>query len=259
MNPTRYFISDAHFGSGFGDDKARYDLLNSFADTIAGTNAELFILGDFFDFWIQYKTVIRSEYTPVIAALYSISRSGIPITFVRGNHDFMSHSFFTEFLGATVLDGHVSLNCNGIKLHLCHGDDLAGKWKYKVVNAILNNRFSQLFYKHLHPDFGITFATSFSRLSRNHSNKSGRYLSDDRHEQYKARVDSVLKESGDELLIMGHTHRAGIDLLEHGTYANCGSWLNSPTVLILKEKKLLLTEFTPEKKEPFKTISKKEF
>lgn len=250
----RYFISDAHFGSGFGNEAQRVELFTQFSNTISGTNSELYILGDFFDFWIEYRQAVRTEYVKVLASFYNLTRSGVKISIVRGNHDFMDYSYFSREFGVTILDGHNSLEFNGLKVRLCHGDDLRGDWKYRALHAILRNRFAQRCYTLIHPEIGVGLATSLSHLSRKHSSKTGRYLSDERQAWYHNCVDGILGKSEDEILLMGHTHRADLSQLSNGIYGNCGTWLNAPTVIVLEDRTLRYCEFTPEGESKFSLV-----
>jgi len=255
MASKTYFISDAHFGSGFGNESSRADLFVAFADSLIGTDCQLFIMGDFFDFWIEYGSVIRTDYIKPVTALLNLTRSGIPVTIVRGNHDFMDHRFFTEELNVTILDGHNSVKIGNHQFHLCHGDDLRGDWKYRALHRFLKNPIAQRGYRTIHPFFGIGAARSLSQLSRKKSSRTGRYLSDDRQMWYHKKVDQILKESNDVVFILGHTHRADVTKLENGVYGNCGTWLSAPTVLIYDGTSLALTEFTPHSSEMFTLLT----
>ncbi len=254
-NPTRhYFLSDAHFGSGFGDEIQRAETFAQFCDEISGTACTVTIVGDFFDFWIEYSHVIRSDYFKVVASIYNLTRSGIKVTFIRGNHDFMPYTYFEKQLGITVLSGHNFVKFNGHAIHLCHGDDLRGDWKYRALHAFLRNPIAQKMYCSIHPTIGIGFAEYLSRLSRKKSSKSGRYLSDERQKWYHNRANELLKESDSEIIIMGHTHRADITQLENGIHANCGAWLNSPTLIILDKDQLSLATFSANDSNTFAII-----
>ncbi len=251
MTKKTYFISDAHFGSGFGNESSRADLFVEFADTLIGTDSELYIMGDFFDFWIEYGDVVRTDYIKPVAALYNLTRSGISVTIVRGNHDFMDHRYFSEEIGVTILNGHNSIKIGNHQFHLCHGDDLRGDWKYRALHRFLNNPIAQRGYRTLHPFIGVGAAKSLSQLSRKKSSRTGRYLSDDRQMWYHQKVNQILGETNEDIFVMGHTHRADISPLENGIYGNCGTWLSSPTVLIYDGETLALTEFTPRTSEKF--------
>jgi len=254
-NPTRhYFLSDAHFGSGFGNDDTRAEIFAQFCDTICGTNCTVTIVGDFFDFWIEYSHVMRTDYLKVAASIYNLRRSGIPVTFIAGNHDFMPYTFFEEQLGISIVRGHSISNFNGHAIYLCHGDDLRGDWKYRALHAFLRNKTAQRLYCAIHPTIGIGLAEYLSKLSRKHSTKTGRYLSDERQKWYHAKADELLKNSNAHVLIMGHTHRADITILENGIHANCGAWLNAPTVIILDNDIISLVKFSPESTSKFEEI-----
>lgn len=242
---THYFISDAHFGSGFGDEHSRAKLFEQFCDSIIGTSCSLTIVGDFFDFWIEHKVSIRSDYFKVAASLHNLTRSGIPVTIIRGNHDFMSYRFLEESLGITVQSGHCQFPLFDHIVHICHGDDLRGDWKYRLLHSFLKNPIAQRLYCSLHPTLGIGFAESLSRLSRKNSSKSGRYLSDERQSWYLQKASAILAETGSEIFIMGHTHRAIVTNIPNGIYANCGAWLDSPTLIAITHEKIALLEFTP--------------
>ena len=162
------FLSDVHLGSGRPEeDAARAQRLLGFLDRHGRTARRLFVLGDLFDFWFDYRHAIPKAHVRVAARLGALVESGVEVTFFGGNHDFWAGPFLSEAFGVRAFDRPATVPIDGRNVALMHGDGLArGDAGYKALKGMLRNRWTIGAYRALHPDLGIPFALWVSRLSR---------------------------------------------------------------------------------------------
>lgn len=222
-----YFISDVHLG--FEEralDKKREDLLLRTFDAIIKDCETLVILGDLFDFWFEYNTVVPKIFYRTIAKLYEIKQQGIEILYLMGNHDFGHKNFFSEELGVQIIKDDVETVFYGKRFYLSHGD---GKSFYDSVynflKKILRNPISLYLYTKLHPDLGIKLASGSSKESRKHTSKKD-YGEIDGMEEF---AETKIQE-GFDYVVMGHRHKLIFKKLSNGYYVNLGDWLHEPHI-----------------------------
>ena len=223
MGKTIYFISDAHLGS---DDAARegvkLEKLFAFFDMVAREGEKLYILGDLFDFWFEYKHAIPNQHLKVIFKLAALVERGVPIHYVTGNHDFWLGDFLPREVGIAVHRDGVTVTEQGKRLLLIHGDGLSpSDWRYRVfVRAPLRNRLAIALYRLIPPDWGIPLAKAVSSKSRNFTaGREPRFLGD-----YEAYAQRKLTEGYDAVLI-GHVHYPVMKQFDGGgMYLNTGDF-----------------------------------
>lgn len=164
-----YFMSDAHLGAEPEPiEAARQARLHSFLESLAGNASTLYIVGDLFDFWFEYRTAIPRQLFRTLAVLDSLKRAGVEIVYLNGNHDFWLGPFLSETLGLRTTNGAVTVEAQGRRLWVHHGDGLVGgDLGYKALRVILRSPVSIGLYSLLHPDLGIPLAHMVSNLSRN--------------------------------------------------------------------------------------------
>ncbi|MCX8051257.1 MAG: UDP-2,3-diacylglucosamine diphosphatase [Chlorobi bacterium] len=227
-----YFISDVHLGYGERDDSRRRErLLVEFLDTVAPTAETLFIVGDLFDYWFDYRSVVPREFFRTLAALDRLRSSGTRIEYVVGNHDFGHRDFFDRELGITVLWNDIERTIGDKRFYIAHGDGkVAGDWGYLVLRAILRSRLANALYRWIHPDIGIALASASSHTSRRYTD-SREYGSTDSLAEFARRK---ICDEGFDVVVMGHRHQAAVmefgDGDRCGTYVNLGDWLSQPLV-----------------------------
>jgi UDP-2,3-diacylglucosamine hydrolase len=246
---TCFFVSDAHFGLPVTGGESRELHFNEFISSVRDSMESLIILGDFFDFWIEYKTVIRLDYFNVLYSLKKLVDSGVKVHYLAGNHDFALDSFFKNKLGITVHSDTFETEIQGKKVYMYHGDGLIkSDVGYRILKKILRNRFNQKVYKMLiHPDFGIQFGIHCSHISKKHN--KARYLSPVRIQEYRSCAQSKLR-MGFDIVFFGHTHAAEHSLFPEGIYCNTGSWgvtQSKCTYATMKNGEVHLFEFQPGK------------
>lgn len=218
-----YFISDVHLGNADrAANREREDLLIAFLRKIAADCEKLFILGDLFDFWFEYKTVIPKHFIRTIANLYFLRERGAKIEYVMGNHDFGHVEFFERELDIPIYKDDVSIEICGKNFYLSHGD---GKLKYdaayNLLKKIMRHRLSLWAYLKLHPDCGIGLASSSSKESRKYTSKKD-FGEIEGLEEF---AESKIAE-GHDFVVMGHRHKKAFKRFGKGTYVNLGEWIS---------------------------------
>jgi UDP-2,3-diacylglucosamine hydrolase len=222
------FLSDAHLGAESQEREAsREARLHSFLDTLPGRASSLVIVGDLFDFWFEYRTAIPRRLFRTLARLERLRAAGVDIQYLNGNHDFWLGPFLSETLGIRTTDRAVTVEQQGRRLWVHHGDGLVGgDLGYKLLRGVIRSPFSIGLYQLLHPDLGIPFAhavSGWSRQSRGHPPlQPDRLWREIAEPRFAEGYDGVLighfhhayerRENGREFLVLG-------DWIEHFTYA----------------------------------------
>lgn len=186
---------------------------------------EIFLVGDIFDYWFEYKEVIPSYFYRTLNKLYEIKERGIKITYIMGNHDFGHKSFFQDEFDINIERGDIERTINGKKFYISHGDGKSNKdFGYLILKKILRSPISNFLFRLIHPDCGIKLAKGSSSKSRDHTDKK------DYGKQDGMRLFAFDKiEQGFDIVVMGHRHKAEKTSHKNGYYINLGEWLKNPT------------------------------
>ena len=234
MDKVYFFISDIHLGlqeKTTEDEKERklIDFLK-----FAQTNCdELFIVGDLFDYWFEYKRVYQKGYYRTFTAIKDLSEKNIRIHYFIGNHDFLHRDFFEKEFGAIMHHDALSTKLNGKRFFIAHGDGLVSNDKgYNILKWVLRNKFFQWLYSLLHPDLGIAVASRTSKSSRDYTEKKDYGEVDGLFNAAKIKIDE-----GFDYVIFGHLHKRLTTTYNRGTYINLGSWLDKPCYGVYKNQK----------------------
>jgi UDP-2,3-diacylglucosamine hydrolase len=201
-----YFIADAHLGSSPDPaiDEPRLRRLEAFLDRVQERRAErLYILGDLFDFWFEYVHVMPRRHAAILARIRRLVDSGVPVSFLGGNHDWWAGKTFREFAGMTVCQEAIAVEHQGKRLFLAHGDGLASRTDsgYLALKAVLRNPAVIAALRCVHPDLAYWFGHRLSRFSRRHLTSARFRIA----EPLAQVVDARLGEGRDAFL-MGHYH-----------------------------------------------------
>lgn len=221
-----YFISDVHLGFfKRQEDKKREDRLLNFLNDIKKDCSTLLIVGDLFDYWFEYKTVIPREFYRTLTALESMSKSGIKIEYLMGNHDFGHFDFFEKELGIKVFENDIVREYSGKKFYISHGDGKSyNDTGYKIIKKITRNNFAKRLYCRLHPDWGIGMASGSSRHSRSYTDVKNYGTKDGMSDFAEIKI-----KEGFDYVVMGHRHKAEIKEFGSGKYINLGEWIKKPS------------------------------
>jgi len=222
---TYFFISDVHLGlQNENLERGKEKLLVDFLKFAESNCDELFIVGDLFDYWFEYKRVIQKGFIRTLGALASFRDTGKDIHYIIGNHDFLHKDFFEKEIGAKVYEEEIITELNGSKFFIAHGDGLmAGDNGYKMLKKVLRNKFIQRVYSIIHPDLGIKIASGSSKASRD-------YTSTKNYGEFSGLLDTakMLINKEYDYVVFGHSHRRTIEKIDNGMYVNLGTWLKKP-------------------------------
>ncbi len=245
MSRTKiYFASDFHLGVPDQESsRDREDRIVRWLDLIKHDASEVYLMGDVFDFWFEYASVIPRGYIRFQGKLAELSDAGIIITFFKGNHDMWIFDYFRKELGIHIVSDELLIERNGKKFFLHHGDGLGhGDTLYKVLKKIFRSRLCQWLFARLHPNFGIGLAKRWSRNSRAQHAKM-EVFRDIEEEWLFAYSKEVLQQEHYDYLIFGHRHLP-LDLpIGDSRYINLGEWINFNSYAVFDGENLELKYF----------------
>ncbi len=218
-----YFISDLHLGAReIENPQEQQENVNKIFEIMLNDATHLFVVGDFFDFWFEYKTVIPKQYFSILLLLNKLREKGVEINYLAGNHDFALGSFFERHLAIKTYSDEAIVELNGKKFFLFHGDGVDPKDRgYRLLKRILRNRFNQKLFRLIHPDFGIRLAKLVSGTSRKYNQTD---LKNRSEEAYKQFAEQKFQE-GFDYVIMGHRHNPLVHQVGQKKYVNLGDWI----------------------------------
>lgn len=224
--PVLYFVSDIHLGGSSPPEEAvKRQRLLALLDRTASEGGSLYILGDLFDFWFEYRTVIPRVGFGILSRLDALARSGVPVHYLGGNHDFWVNDFLSRDTAIQVLEDGTRVTAQGKQAVLYHGDGLGpGDVGYKILKQVLRNPFTIQLFRILHPDLGIPFALRTSGVSRHHT--GDRKV--DVEALYQAAAVPALREGADAVL-MGHHHVPVHLRRDEGQFLILGDWFHHYT------------------------------
>jgi UDP-2,3-diacylglucosamine hydrolase len=243
-----YFASDFHLGVPDEEQsRAREARLVQWLDMASKDAAEIFLVGDVFDFWFEYKTVIPKGFVRLQGKIAEITDAGIPVHYFTGNHDMWAFGYFEKELGVKMYRQPITRFFNGAKFMIGHGDGLGpGDHGYKFIKKVFANPFCQWAFRQIHPDLGIRIASFFSGRSRAvNLSEDLKYLGDDR-EWLAVYCREILKETHFDYFIFGHRHLPiDIKVGAGSRYVNLGEWMRSNTYAVWDGTHLELLTFNP--------------
>jgi UDP-2,3-diacylglucosamine hydrolase len=250
MNEKRiYFLSDFHLGA---PDAAvslqREKKIVTFLEKIRKDASAIFILGDMFDFWFEYRKVVPKGYVRLLGKLAEITDSGIPIHFFTGNHDMWMNDYLQQELNMMVYFKPQVFELNGKKLLIGHGDGLGpGDHGYKFMKKIFRSPVSKFLFGILPPYMGMGIAHYFSRKSRVATgNSDGIFLGEDK-EWLITYCREMLKKEQYDYFIFGHRHLPiDFQLNTDSRYINLGDWIKYDSYAVMTGTKIELTRHTPD-------------
>jgi len=240
LEKSVYFISDLHLGLESKEkEKLKEEKLIRFLNFIKEDAEELFILGDLFDYWFEYRRVIQKGYFKTFTALKNLTDAGIKVHYLIGNHDFMHRNFFSDELNVKVYEDPIEVELKGKKFFLGHGDGLVkNDLGYKILKKILRNKFLQKVFSLIHPDLGIAIASSSSKKSRDYTAEKNYGEIDGLFETAQNKIDE-----GFDFVIFGHSHNRADKTYKNGRYINLGTWLSKPCYLKYKDDQLNIIDW----------------
>ena len=246
MKPNKkiYFASDFHLGAPNHEQSLiREKLIVKWLDEIKVDAEEIYLMGDMFDFWYEYRHTAPKGFIRFLGKLAEIADSGIPITFFTGNHDMWMFEYLPKEIGVTIYREPIERTFNGKKFFLGHGDGLGpGDHGYKFIKKVFANKVCQWLFARIHPNFGMGMAHYWSHKSRasNGGENEEKFVGID-HEWLAIYAKEVLQKQYFDYFIFGHRHLPlNLQLTDKSTYINLGEWVTYNSYAVFDGNELQL-------------------
>ncbi len=246
-----YFASDFHLGApDHSTSLEREKRIVEWLEHIRQDADEIFLVGDIFDFWFEYKRTIPRGFVRLQGKIAELTDSGIPVHVFTGNHDMWIFDYLPDELGITLHREPIVREFYGNKCYIGHGDGLGpGDRGYKILKRIFRNRFCQWCFARLHPNVGIWLAEKSSKTSRSYTGKSDEVFHGEEKEWLVIYSKEQLEKEHYDFFIFGHRHLPlEIEVGKNSTYFNLGEWINYSTYLELNESGAILKEWESSQK-----------
>ncbi len=227
-NKKIYFASDFHLGvPSFEKSRERELQIVKWLDEIKTDAKEIFLVGDIFDFWFEYKFVAPKGYVRFLGKIAELTDSGIKVHFFTGNHDMWMFDYLPKEIGVELHRENIERTFNGQKFLIGHGDGLGpGDRTYKFLKLFFNSKTCQWLFARLHPNFGMGIANFWSKKSRLANNKSGEEFLGNKNEWLYIYCKEVSEKKQFDYFIFGHRHLVLNLKIENTSsrYINLGEW-----------------------------------
>jgi UDP-2,3-diacylglucosamine hydrolase len=246
MKGNIYFASDHHLGAPDRETSlARERLFVNWLDEIKPKATALFVLGDLFDVWFEYKHVVPKGYVRVLGKLAEFADAGITVHYFVGNHDMWMVDYLEKEIGAKVYFHPEVMEIEAKRFFIGHGDGLGPKDKgYKRMKKIFRNPYLQWLYRWLHPDLGIPIARFFSTKNKLNSSSQDIKFKGVNNEWLVQYAKRKLKSEYYDYFIFGHRHLPlEISLKDKSLYINLGDWITHYTYGVFDGKNLSLKQW----------------
>ena len=239
-----YFASDFHLGfPSFEKSIEREKKVVRWLDNIRSDAREIYLLGDIFDYWFEYRRVVPRGFTRFLGKISEITDSGIPVHFFTGNHDIWVFDYLPRETGIILHREPVIKEFNGLKFYLGHGDGLGpGDKKYKLLKKVFTSKTLQWLFARLHPNFSVWFAHKWSHSSR-FSKVNDPFKGEDK-ELLTIYAKEKLKTQHFDYFIFGHRHiPLNHPLSDKTRFLHTGDWINNFSYCVFDGEKVDLKFF----------------
>ena len=244
-NKKVYFASDFHLGIPNPESSLiREKKIVNWLNQISVDAHAIFLVGDIFDFWFEYKHVVPKGNVRLFGKLAELTDQGIQVFIFSGNHDLWLKDYLPNEIGVVIINEPISITIDSKKFYIAHGDGLGpGDRKYKFFKKIFTNKVCQWLFKWFHPDLGISLASYWSQDSRlGQINEPLVFLEEKEWLVIYSR--EIEKNAHHDYYIYGHRHIPNIyKLSENSTYFNLGEWVHGSSFAVFQNGELSLELF----------------
>jgi UDP-2,3-diacylglucosamine hydrolase len=241
-----YFASDFHLGvPDYERSLEREKRIVRWLEEIRADAAEIFLLGDVFDFWFEYNKVVPRGFVRILGKLAELTDSGIKIHFFTGNHDIWVFDYLPKETGVILHRKPVIREFGNKKFYLAHGDGLGPDDKgFKFLKSIYTSSLPQWLFARIHPNLGLSFAHYWSKKSRISNGSKDEKFHGEEKEWLVLYAKEILQTQHIDYFIFGHRHLP-LDLKvgENSRYINLGEWVNYNTYAVFDGKTLELKTY----------------
>ena len=248
MGKNIYFLSDAHLGSrAIEHGRTQERRLVNFLDNIKNHAEAVYLLGDMFDFWFEYKTVVPKGFTRFLGKISELTDRGVEVHFFTGNHDMWCGDYLEKECGVILHRKPITVELHGKLFYLAHGDGLGDKdVKFRFLRAVFHNKICQSLFAAVHPRWGVDLGLFWAKHSR--LKRAG-----GREEEYKGEDKEYLVQYAKQYLkthpdinyfIFGHRHiELDLSLGRESRLMILGDWINEFSFAVFDGEHMVLEEF----------------
>ncbi len=248
QNKKIFFAADFHLGvPDHASSLQRERDIIQWLDSIKGEAHSIYLLGDIFDFWFEYKYTIPKGFVRLLGKLAELKDARIPVFFFTGNHDMWMFDYFPKELGIPVYRKPMVLQVGNTKILIGHGDGLGpGDRTYKMLKRFFDSKICQWLFARLHPNLGMAIANKWSRRSRIANNKRQEKFEGEEREFLWVYCREIQKSTHHDYYVFGHRHLPlNLKIGESSTYINVGEWVHFKTYAVFDGTKVELKAFKP--------------
>ena len=242
-----YFISDIHLGTSLFEKTAVSEKrVVRWLDSIKTEAKALYLLGDIFDFWFEYRRAVPRGFTRFLGKLAELSDSGIEIYYFTGNHDIWVFDYLPKEIGVIVHKTPLVVDIAGKTFYLAHGDGLGdNSFSFKLIRGIFHNKACQMLFRLIHPDSGIELAHLWARHSRKKDlYQPAAYFGENKERLVLYAKEYIRHHPNTDYLLFGHRHILLDLMLNHKSRIMIiGDWLRYFSYAVFDGKKLTLEQF----------------
>ncbi|MFI3289927.1 MAG: UDP-2,3-diacylglucosamine diphosphatase [Rikenellaceae bacterium] len=225
-----YFASDVHLGSGGRDESRRVEaLFVEWLERVSKDADAIFLCGDIFDFWFEYKHVVPKGFVRSLAQIAKVTDRGVRVVYMAGNHDMWLGDYLNKECGVEIYTSPERFTLNGRVIHVAHGDNLnvTGDWKLQIINTLFRSKFVRVAFSwFVHPDIALKFGLWWSDKSR--------------EKHFRAESDNTLGGKGIEPLVEYAAQQQEISPCDHYIYGHLHQTLQHQ-VLDSSQREYLVT------------------
>ncbi len=241
-----YFISDFHLGVPSHEASLiREKKIIQFIESIESDLAELYLVGDIFDFWFEHKYSVPKGYVRLLGKLANLSDRGVALHLFSGNHDMWMFDYLKQEINAQIYHEPIQRIINGKQFYIGHGDGLGpGDYGYKFIKKVFRNKLAQWLYARFHPNFSFGLAHFFSRKSRAYTGDSDAKFLGKENEWLYIYCESILKQKHFDYFVFGHRHLPlDLEINAESKYINLGDWIDYNTYAVFDGDTLKLLKY----------------
>ena len=243
-----YFLSDAHLGSlAVPHARMHERRLVRFLDEIKTQAEAVYMLGDMFDFWFEYRTVVPKGYTRFLGKISELTDMGVEVHYFTGNHDIWAFDYLEKECGVTVHRTPMTLHLHDKTFYLAHGDGLGDPdKKFQFIRKVFHSPTCQWLFRWMHPDLGMRFGLNWARNSRlkRPDGKEPPYMGEDKEHLVLYAKDYIKTHTDIDYLIFGHRHIELDLMLSHSTRMMIlGDWINEFTYAVFDGDNLWIENY----------------
>ncbi len=241
-----YFISDSHLGvPDQVSSRRREDLLVEWIRHVREDALAIYILGDVFDFWFEYRDVVPKGYVRLFGCLAETTDAGVPVHFFTGNHDMWDNGYLARELGLQVHRDPIFTKALGKVFHIGHGDGLGEKgYGYGLMKAVFASSVSRNLFAFLHPFLGMRLASTLSKMSRAANRKNDAVFKGEEQEWLFAYCKDILTKAHVDFFVFGHRHLPmKLKVSDASTYVNTGDWITHFSYAVFQGEHIELKSF----------------